>query len=84
MVNILNSLKHFATETVLLVTRSTMSPSKALNSKTASVHGGTINKKHTQWHLCVTATATHTRPTAAASGCLAYRRKTQHMLSVGK
>ena len=68
MINILNSLKHSGTKTVPLVSgewkhshRSTMSPPKALNSKTTSDRVETRRrKKNTQWHVCPSLQHTHT------------------------
>ncbi len=49
------------------LTRSTMSPPKALNSKTTSDQVETSNRKHTQWHVCPSVCPCNTRWTHSSS-----------------
>lgn len=64
MINSLNSLKHSENSAVSqwwmeALTRSTMSPPKALNSKTTSDQVETSNRKHTRWHVRLSLHSTH-------------------------
>lgn len=66
------------------LTRSTMSPPKALNSKTTSDRVETRRrKKNTQWHVCPSLQHTHTRTGPTASGCSPQKENTHSRRCLG-
>lgn len=66
------------------LTRSTMSPPKALNSKTTSDRVETRRrKKNTQWHVCPSLQHTHARTGPTASGCSPQKENTHSRRCLG-
>lgn len=66
------------------LTRSTMSPPKALNSKTTSDRVETRRrKKNTQWHVCPSLQHTHAHTGPTASGCSPQKENTHSRRCLG-